>query len=87
MGALLIVAALAAQAGTAGGSTPPASTDTTAPQIHPGETSYVDLEGGVGYSTNPQLSLATDQGSAFGRVSQQLLAIRRRCTTVVMGCL
>ena len=67
MGALLIVAAFAAQAAGQGGSTP--STDASAPKINSGETTYLDVEGGVGYSSNPQLSVINDEGSAFGRVS------------------
>jgi hypothetical protein len=68
MSALLIAAALA-QVGTAAGSTPPASADATAPQVHTGKTTYIDLEAGAGYSSNPNLSIVNDQGSAFGRVS------------------
>ena len=69
MGALLFVAAFAAQAATAGGSAPPTSTDAAAPKVNTGETNYLDLEAGVGYSSNPLFSIVNDQGSAFGRVS------------------
>jgi hypothetical protein len=87
MGAVLIVAALSAQAATASGSTVPTSTDASAPQIHTGATSYVDLEGGVGYSSNPQLSVVNDEGSAFGRVSIHAVHSRvsARSTTVLSG--
>jgi len=68
MGALLIIAALA-QAATSGGPTASTSTDSTAPKINTGETNYLDLEAGAGYSSNPNLSVVNDQGSVFGRVS------------------
>jgi hypothetical protein len=85
MGALLIVATFAAQAAAASAS--PASTDATAPTIHPGQTSYVDLEGGVGYSTNPQLAIINDQSSAYGRVALHAVHSRvsARSTTVLSG--
>jgi hypothetical protein len=67
MSALLIAAALA-QVGTAAGSTPATPSD-AAGQAHAGKSTYIDLEGGVGYSSNPNLSIVNDQGSAFGRVS------------------
>ena len=70
MSSLLVVAAFAAQAAaTTGGSIPPASTDTTSPKVSPSESNYIDLEAGVGYSSNPLLSTVNDQGSAFGRIS------------------
>lgn len=83
MTALVIVAALAAQAGTASGSSAPV--DATAPQRQSGESTYVDLEGGVGYSSNPQLSVVNDQGSAFGRVSLHAIhsRISARATTLL----
>jgi hypothetical protein len=85
MGALLIVATFAAQAATAGAL--PASTDTTAPTIHPGQTSYVDLEAGVGYSTNPQLAIINDQSSGYGRVALHAVHSRvsARSTTLLSG--
>jgi hypothetical protein len=87
MGALIIVAALAAQAATTGGSpsTTSTSTDSTAPKVNAGETNYVDLEAGAGYSSNPQLSVANDQGSAFGRVSLHAVHSRvsARSTTLL----
>jgi hypothetical protein len=67
MSPLLIIAALAAQTAPTSGTA--ASTDSTAPQRTSGETTYLDAEVGVGYSSNPQLSVFNDQGSAFGRVS------------------
>jgi hypothetical protein len=84
MSALLIAAALA-QVGTAAGSTPPPSTDATAPQVQTGETTYIDLEAGAGYSSNPNLSIVNDQGSLFGRVSLHALHSRvsARSTTLL----
>ena len=79
MGALLIVAALAAQATTPGGSSASTSTDTAATKINQGQTTYVDLEAGAGYSSNPQLAIVNDQGSAFGRIS--LRAVHSRIST------
>src|SRR5206468_548707 len=75
MSTLLIAAALA-QVGTAAGSTPPPSTDATAPQVQTGKTTYVDLEAGAGYSSNPNLSIVNDQGSGFRRVSLHALHSR-----------
>jgi len=34
-----------------------------------GESNYLDLEAGAGYSSNPSLSLVNNGGSAFGRIS------------------
>jgi hypothetical protein len=86
MGALLIIAALA-QAATSGGSTPPSSTDAAASNSPKGETTYVDLEAGVGYSSNPLLSIVNDQGSAFGRAAIHVVHSRvsARSTTVLSG--
>src|SRR5437868_15255656 len=85
MAALLIVAALAAQTATTGGA--PAPTTSVEPQSHAGESTYVDLEGGAGYSSNPQLSVINDQGSAYGRVSLHAVhsRISARSTTVLSG--
>src|SRR5947207_786968 len=66
MSALLIVAALAAQTGNAPAS--PASINAKA-QRTTGAGTYVDLELGAGYSSNPNLSIVNDEGSAFGRIS------------------
>lgn len=83
MGALLIVAAFAAQAGSATGSAPPAST--AAPETKTGQSSYLDVEGGVGYSTNPLLSVVDDEPSAFGRIALHAVHSRVsvRSTTVL----
>lgn len=84
MGAILIVAALA-QAGTAAPSA--SASDVAAPQSHPGETAYVDLEAGAGYSSNPLLSVVNRQGSAYGRVSLHGVYSRvsARSTTLLSG--
>lgn len=84
MGALLIVAALAAQASTTNGSAP-ATTDTSAPVRVSGETNYVDLEGGVGYSSNPFLSILSNQDAAYGRISLHAVHSRvsSRSTTLI----
>ena len=50
MGAMLIVAALAAQASTQGAPTGIAKTDTVAPDKGLGQSTYVYVEAGAGYS-------------------------------------
>jgi hypothetical protein len=84
MGALLIAAALA-QVGTAGGTT--SSADIGAPKVSGGQTTYVDLEAGAGYSSNPNLAITNAEGSAFGRVSLHAVHSRvsARSTTLVSG--
>lgn len=87
MEALVIIAALAAQATTQSGSAAPSSTVDSADRRQAGATTYVDLEGGLGYSTNPQLSVVDDRGSAFGRVSVHAVHSRvsERSTTLLSG--
>src|SRR5437763_10546371 len=84
MSPLFIVAALA-QAATTGGSAAPTSTDATTSKVTSGESNYVDLEAGAGYSSNPLLSIANDQGSAFGRISLHAVHSRvsARSTTLL----
>jgi hypothetical protein len=86
MSPLFIVAALA-QAATTGGPTAPTSTDATAPKVNSGESNYVDLEAGAGYSSNPLLSIGNHQGSAYGRVSLHAVHSRvsTRSTTLLSG--
>jgi hypothetical protein len=67
MSALVIIAALAAQTAPTAGSSKP--TDTAAPVVNSGESNYVDVEAGAGYSSNPNLSVVNDEGSAYGRIS------------------
>jgi hypothetical protein len=83
MSALVIVAALAAQTAPASGS--PKSTNTAAPVVSSGESNYVDVEAGAGYSSNPNLSVVNDEGSAFGRISLRAVHSRvsARSTTLL----
>lgn len=91
MGALIAVA-LAAQATTAQpsavapSSAPPASTSTADP-VRRGSVTYVDLEAGAGYSTNPSLMITNPQGAAFGRLSARAVHTRvsERTTTILTG--
>jgi hypothetical protein len=87
MGALIILtAALAAQATTGSGSTPPPSAaETTSSGPKAGQSTYVDVEGGAGYSTNPRLTLNSHSGSGFGRIAVHAVHTRRsvRTTTLV----
>jgi hypothetical protein len=82
MSALAIVTAFAAQAATSA----PAPTSTEPTQgTKVGQSTYVDIEGGAGYSTNPEFSLTQDHGSAYGRISVHAVHARRsaRSTTVL----
>jgi hypothetical protein len=85
MSALLaFTAALAAQ------TTPPTSAPTTSPSEEGpkvGKIAYLDIEAGVGYSTNPQLSFTSNNGRAFGRVSAHGVysRISERSTTTFSG--
>lgn len=83
MEALLIVAALAAQ--TTGQTA--TTSDAAAAQRQSGATSYVDLEAGAGYSSNPSLSFGSDQGSGFGRLAIHAVHSRvsARSTTLLSG--
>lgn len=85
MGPLLVIGAAAAQLASAPEA--PATTPLTsaAPQVRRGQSTYVDLEGGLGYSTNPELDLGGNTGSAFGRLSIHGVHIRvsERTTTVL----
>ena len=82
MSTLILLTALA-QASTPAPSGA-ASTDLSpGPKI--GQSTYLDVEAGAGYSTNPLLSLAPDQGSAFGRVALHAVHTRvsARSTTIL----
>lgn len=85
MAALLFVAALAAQAATSGTTTSPASPTEASTKPKPGQSTYLDLEAGVGYSTNPFMSLDNSSGRGFGRVSIHGVHTRatERTTTVL----
>jgi hypothetical protein len=72
MSALVAVGALLAQTATS----VPLQETAEGPKV--GQTTYIDLEGAVGYSTNPFLSFESDDGRGFGRVS--LHAVHARTT-------
>lgn len=75
MGALIVLtAALAAQ--TAAGGATSTSAEKEATGAKAGQSTYLDLEGGVGYSTNPQLALHSGGGQGFGRIAVH--AVHRR---------
>ena len=80
MSALIaLIASLAAQ--TAQSTTapaPPPAAPEPANARNLGQTNYVDLEGGVGYSTNPRLGFGSNTGSANGYVS--IHAVHTRVT-------
>lgn len=84
MGPLLVISAAAAQV-VGAPETPPTATESTAPATRRGQATYVDLEGGVGYSTNPDLRFGGANGSVFGRVSVRGVHTRisERTTTVL----
>jgi hypothetical protein len=89
MGALIAAAALAAQATGSASSAPPPTTSSadTSVASQVGSITYVDLEGGAGYSTNPNLSFQSNSGAAFGRLSVHAVHTRvsARTTTVLSG--
>ena len=85
MGALIaLTAAVVAQATGSSPASTAAPTDTTAPARKAGSTTYVDLEAGAGYSTNPELQLHGN-GSGYGRVSLRAVhsRISERTTTLI----
>jgi hypothetical protein len=91
MSALIVVAALAAQASAPQTSPPPTSAPPAAAlsdePVTRGTLTYVDLEAGAGYSTNPNLSTIESDGAAFGRLSLNAVHTRlsERTTTVLSG--
>jgi hypothetical protein len=87
MGAVLaLIAGLAAQAAqsTTAPAPPPAAPEPTKGR-NVGQLTYVDLEGGAGYSTNPQFSFGSNTGSANGYVSVHAVHTRitDRTTTLI----
>lgn len=81
MGALIVLtAALAAQTTTAAGSTPATDKPTDSGRTA-GQSTYVDLEAGAGYSTNPQLQIGSHTGGGFGRVSVHAVHTRTSART------
>ena len=85
MGALLIISAFAAQATAAPSPTPPAAATPAGDSSSTGVSTYVDLEAGAGYGTNPNLRLGDNTGSGFGRISAHAVHTRvsARTTTVL----
>jgi hypothetical protein len=83
MSLLMMVTALAAQTAAPVAST--SSDNKEGPQA--GSSTYVDLEAGAGYATNPILSSNDDTGSAFGRIAVHAVHTRisTRTTTVLSG--
>jgi len=80
-----IAAQVASQTGTA---TPaPSSTDATVPATHLGTSTYVDLEAGAGYSSNPIMKVGGGNSAAYGRISAHVVHTRftERTTTVFSG--
>lgn len=79
---IALIATLAAQAAQSTAAPPAPSTSTTegepTEKRNIGQVTYLDLEGGVGYSTNPQLSFGTNRGAGDGYVS--LHAVHTRIT-------
>lgn len=75
MSSILVVGAFA-QAATAAtppapppSPTPPVAAAAAAADVQRGQTTYVDLDAGAGYSTNPQFGFDGDSGAGFGRFS------------------
>lgn len=82
MSALFVISALAAQVGTPPASAKPADA-TEGPKV--GHSTYLDVEAGAGYSTNPFLSANDHGGRGFGRVSLHAVHTRvsERTTTLL----
>jgi len=84
MSALIAIAALAAQTAT-----PPSSPATTDQPTGPraGSSTYVDIEAGAGYSSNPFFALDNNTGRGYGRFSVRAVHTRvsDRTTTVLSG--
>jgi len=86
MGPLIVfTAALAAQTTTVAGQTAAPSNDTaTTAGPKPGHSTYVDVEGGVGYSSNPRLSVNSSSGAGFGRISIHAVHTRTSARTTTL---
>lgn len=83
----MVVTALAAQATSPTDSSPPTTSSSSAeakqgPQT--GSSTYVDLEGGAGYSSNPNLSLVDSGGAGFGRISAHAVHTRTSARTATV---
>ncbi|MFL6725283.1 MAG: hypothetical protein ACJ8FS_02065 [Sphingomicrobium sp.] len=87
MSALVSITAALAQATTASPAPAPApapvAASTEGPKV--GTTTYLDVEAGAGYSSNPLLSLTSNTGRAFGRIVLHAVHARvsARTTTVI----
>jgi hypothetical protein len=83
MSALIIVTALAAQAAASSG--PAATSDVATPHPLTGSHSYLDLEAGAGYSSNPRFEFGDNTGSGFGNVSVHGVhtSVSDRTTTLI----
>ena len=81
-----LAASLAAQTAAQTGA-PPADASPTDKPASPkaGQLTYLDLEAGVGYSSNPSLSFTSSQGQAFGRIAAHGVHTRftERTTTLL----
>src|SRR5690348_4721203 len=76
---IALIATLAAQAAqSATAAAPPITTAEPTAKRNVGQVTYLDLEGGAGYSTNPQLSFGSNTGAGDGYVS--LHAVHSRIT-------
>lgn len=78
----MIVTALAAQATDPTSSSPPAESPK---ERHTGSTTYFDLQGGAGYSTNPDLTIGGGSGAGFGlfAVHAEHTRVSARTTTAI----
>jgi hypothetical protein len=86
MSGLMFVSVLAAQAATAPlGAVPTPSATASGDSSSNGAYTYVDLEAGAGYSTNPNLDFGDNRGAGFGRISVHGVHTRvsARTTTVL----
>lgn len=87
MGPLIVfTAAIAAQPTTTGaGQTQAPSNDTaTTAAPKPGQSTYLDVEGGLGYSSNPRLDVNSSNGEAFGRISLHGVYTRTSARTTTL---
>jgi len=84
MGALALITALAAQATAPAGAAPTPSTMPSA-DTNLGASTYLDLEAGAGYSTNPLMRFGDHTESAFARISAHAVHTRvtERTTTIL----
>lgn len=94
MSALALIGALGAQVASppAGAAAPPSpvpSALVAAPAVGQGASTYLDLEAGAGYSTNPLLRFGSHNGSAYGRLALRGVHTRltERTTTIVSAFL